>query len=190
MEESSIHTLSDEALIQQYRQGQNGAIVELVSRYLTLADKKIGRYPRLLKEAEDVKQEVLITFLHAVSRYREDKGASFATYVNLCTDNTIKNFLTHISAKKIQLLQWAALGDELQSAQDLSANPENIIIDREKFKSLEQAIAERLSDLEREVLFSFLEGKTYHEIAAIRHTSEKSVDNALQRVRTKLRDCQ
>lgn len=190
MEQASLHRLSDEDLVLCYRAGNNAALVELVARYIDLSDRKIGRYPHLLKEAEDVKQEALIAFLHAVSRYDANKGASFATYVNFCTDNAIKNFLLHISAKKIQMLKSALPIDQLETIGQGRDNPEEILIHRESFADLEAAIERRLSEFERDVLFCFLDGKTYEQIAENLSSNPKAVDNALQRVRRKLRDCQ
>lgn len=189
MDKTVLKHLSDEELISLYRTGNNAALVELVARYIDLSDKKIGRYPHLLKEAEDVKQEALIAFLNAVKQYDVEKGASFATYVNLCTENAIKNFLFHISAKKIQLLRFALPIEQVEELGQREDNPEDIVIRREHLAALEQAIAERLSEYERDVLFEFLDGKGYDQIAKTMDSNTKAVDNALQRVRRKLRDC-
>lgn len=189
MSNTALPPQTDEQLIAQYKQGDNAALVELVARYIDLSDKKIGRYPHLLREAEDVKQEALITLLQAVSRYDPARGASFKTYVNLCTDHTISNFLLHVSAKKIRLLSEAIPLEDVQKELLDHDNPEQRLIDRERYEQVEQAIQQRLSDFEREVLFYILEGKRYAEVALLLCCSEKAVDNALQRLRKKLEDC-
>ena len=74
--------------------------------------------------------------------------------------------------------------DVLQGSKVL--NPEEIIIDREDFVHIESKIGEMLSDLEWQVLTSYLEGKSYQEIADTMHRRVKSIDNALQRVKSKL----
>ena len=65
-------------------------------------------------------------------------------------------------------------------------NPEEIMIDREDLAAVEEKIGEVLSDLEWKVLELYLQGKSYQEIAEILGRQIKSIDNALQRVKTKL----
>ena len=65
-------------------------------------------------------------------------------------------------------------------------DPEELIISREEFSTIEAKIEELLSDLEWEVLTSYLQGKSYQEIAADLDRHVKSIDNALQRVKRKL----
>ena len=69
------------------------------------------------------------------------------------------------------------------------ANPEELIISREELKHIQNEIGEVLSDLEMEVLMSYLDGKSYQEIACDLDRHAKSIDNALQRVKRKLEKC-
>ena len=66
------------------------------------------------------------------------------------------------------------------------ANPEDMIISREEFSDIESKMNDILSDLEWKVLMSYLDGKSYQEIAAELGRHIKSIDNALQRVKRKL----
>ena len=66
-------------------------------------------------------------------------------------------------------------------------SPEKIFFDRESYKSLENSIKLELSGLEYSVLQLFLSGKKYIEIARELNISEKSVNNALIRIRKKLK---
>ena len=66
------------------------------------------------------------------------------------------------------------------------SDPEELIISREEFGDIESKISELLSDLEQEVLNSYLQGKSYQEIAMDLDRHVKSIDNALQRVKRKL----
>ena len=54
---------------------------------------------------------------------------------------------------------------------------------------IEGEISKVLSDLELEVLTSYLDGKSYQEIACDLDRHAKSIDNALQRVKRKLEKC-
>ena len=66
------------------------------------------------------------------------------------------------------------------------SNPEELVISREEFVDIENKMEEILSDLEWRVLMSYLDGKSYQEIAGDLHRQVKSIDNALQRVKRKL----
>ncbi len=66
------------------------------------------------------------------------------------------------------------------------ADPEELVISREEFIDIEEKMEEILSDLEWRVLMSYLDGKSYQEIAVDLHRHVKSIDNALQRVKRKL----
>lgn len=65
--------------------------------------------------------------------------------------------------------------------------PEQICIDRETLAAVMEAVDTVLSPYERQILFASLSGQDYRTIAASLNTSPKSVDNALQRVRRKLK---
>ena len=69
------------------------------------------------------------------------------------------------------------------------SDPEELIISQEQLKFIEEEIAKVLSELELEVLTSYLDGKSYQEIASDLDRHEKSIDNALQRVKRKLEKC-
>ncbi|MBM6838899.1 RNA polymerase sporulation sigma factor SigH, partial [Clostridium saudiense] len=68
-------------------------------------------------------------------------------------------------------------------------DPEELIISQEQKKFIEEEINKVLSDLEIQVLQSYLEGKSYQEIACDLDRHSKSIDNALQRVKKKLEKC-
>jgi RNA polymerase sporulation-specific sigma factor len=65
-------------------------------------------------------------------------------------------------------------------------DPEDLIIGREEFGDIEEKMGEILSDLEWKVLMSYLDGRSYQEIAGDLNRHVKSIDNALQRVKRKL----
>jgi RNA polymerase sporulation-specific sigma factor len=66
-------------------------------------------------------------------------------------------------------------------------SPESLLIDREDYKAFTDNIKLELSNMEYKVLQLFLDGKTYSEIADIMDITEKSVDNALSRIRKKIK---
>ena len=76
--------------------------------------------------------------------------------------------------------------DTIQAAENFS-NPENILLEHETIKRLEEGIKEKLSGLEQEVLSLFLDGKSYGEIGEMLGKDTKAVDNAVQRIRNKIK---
>ena len=66
-------------------------------------------------------------------------------------------------------------------------NPESIFIEKESYDDLELTIKQELSDFEYQVLCEFLIGKSYADIADSLNVTAKSVDNALRRIRSKIK---
>lgn len=186
--ELSIEQESDERLIERYHLGDNRGFILLVARYIEIIDRKLLGYPFLREDAEDIKQEALITFLNAVKTFDFDRGFKFATYAGTCLDNSIRNSIKKSSAKKLQMFQNAVSIDTADHENLLIGNsPEEIYIDKERYLLLLDKINVNLSDFEKNVLFCYLDGKSYHQISASLNSSQKAVDNALQRVRRKLK---
>lgn len=181
---------SDEALVLAYHQGDNSALAELMVRYADWVDQKVRRYPELGPDAEDAKQELMVALVRAVTGYDAGKGAAFRTYLNRCMENAMTSFLLNRQTKKAAVLRDAVPIDEVDEQRllsDASANPEDQIILQERFHTMELLIAQHLSPFEQEVLFYYLAEYSYEEIAGSLHCSVKSVDNALQRIRRKLK---
>ena len=140
----------------------------------------------------------MIGLLKAVRDFRPDKLASFRAFAELCvTRQIITAIKTATRQKHIPLNSYVSLNrpiydeesdrtlmDVLSEVQ--MAGPEELLISREDYSSVENRISEVLSDLEMEVLNSYLEGKSYQEIAEDLGRHVKSIDNALQRVKRKL----
>ncbi|MGI5958885.1 MAG: sigma-70 family RNA polymerase sigma factor [Massiliimalia sp.] len=183
--------ITDEALVSQYHAGDNDGLVQLIARYLGVIDAKLKSRPYPFGDEEDLKQEALIGLLQAVRTYQPEKGAKFATYADRCIGNAVRNAMMKISAKKIRFLWEMVPIEHAENAEgmDLSENnnPEQIYIDQEQYLQLLKKIEQELSDFEKSVLFYYLDGKSYNQIAVMLTSTPKSVDNALQRIRRKLK---
>lgn len=183
-----LENRSDEELVRCYHEGNNAGLGLLVTKYLELIDKKLRGFPGLKGESDDAKQEALISLVNAIKTYDESKQTSFSTYASRCIDNAIRNFAEGLSAKKVQSLKTAIPMEEadLSHAFDFTKDdPEKIYIDKEQFSLLMKTVVMDLSEFERNVLFYYLEGKSYAQISSTLHCSSKAVDNALQRIRKK-----
>ena len=125
----------------------------------------------------------------------------FRAFAELCvTRQIITAIKTATRQKHIPLNSYVSLNKPIyddesdRTLQDVIAggkagNPEDLIIGREDFMSIESKISQTLSPLEWRVLTDYLDGKSYQEIADSLGRHVKSIDNALQRVKRKLERC-
>lgn len=128
--------------------------------------------------------------LSAVKTYNADKGASFKTYAGLCINRRIITLLERSGNNKSKALNdYVSLYDTdiEECITDDGVNPEENFIGKESLMSLRKSISECLSDKEKKVLELYLAGESYSDIASELKMSQKSVDNALQRIRRKLK---
>lgn len=180
------HAISDEELVRAYHQGDNTSFVELISRYLDLIDAKLTQFHCSGAEREDVKQEALIALLNVVKLYDPGKETRFSTFASRCVENSVLRSLQHRNTKKARLLSDAVSIDEAKEIA-VQENPEDLYIDQEGYHVMLGKIEVNLSEFEKNVLFSYLDGNSYAQISTQFGASQKSVDNALQRVRRKLK---
>lgn len=180
----NYENLSDDELICLVNQGDYGQLKVLIERYYPVMLCYVRKYcPEDIRE--DAIQEANLALYSAVKGYDGEK-ASFSTFAALCIKRSVLNSADGKNRKK-------HIPDELLSSieeQDIidSNSPEKIFFEREDYKSLTDSIRLELSGMEYKVLQLYLAGKRYSEIASLLGVSEKSVNNALLRVRKKLKD--
>ena len=181
---------SDEALVLIAQQGNHDALTELVCRYLPLIRHRASSFTGDLTDRDDLIQEGLIALMGAVKTYHPDKGAGFKTYCGVCVQNKMLKELEKRSSKKQQVMQNYLPLEELERSglNDDSDDPFWIVAARESRQILMEKAQNLLSALELETLSLYLSGLSYDEIAVQLNLSAKAVDNALQRVRRKLRE--
>lgn len=184
--------VSDEELIARLKSGESGIEDYLMEKYKGMVKQKARAMFLIGGDNDDLIQEGMIGLFKAVRDYREDKEASFQTFAKLCVDRQIYNAIQSSKRQKHQPLNsYVSLSHE-QDEDDLGdiwkQNPESIIIDRENARFLEEEIARNLSSMEKKVLEYYMDGRGYAEIAQLLGKSSKSIDNALQRIRTKIRE--
>ena len=170
---------SDEQLVFS-AQNDKAAIGELIARYICTVEFLAKKYGSEVRE--DLVQEGLMGLLSAVRTYRGDKNVKFSTYATKCIKNKIISSV-HKNAL-ISRVDEADLEEILGGGGDV---PEEIVVEREELNELYDKITSPLSEQEWQVFQSFLRGMSYNQIALSVGTSEKAVDNAMQRVRRKLR---
>ena len=135
----------------------------------------------------------MIGLFKAVRDYQPGREASFQSFANLCIDRQIYTAIRSSNRQKHQPLNtYVSLSgsdteENLRDSWVEHDNPESILIDRENVSALEQEMEKNLSPLENQVLHLYLDGNGYVEIAEILGKTPKSIDNALRRIRTKIK---
>lgn len=188
---------TDEELILLIQNGDKDATEYLLKKYSPLVKKSIRTLYLIGADTEDLSQEGMIGLFKAIQNYQPDNSASFYTFAKLCIDRQIYSAIkaskrkkhsplnTYISFYSKANTEDTKLIDNLEAGND--SNPEHIILDRESTIHIENLLKEHLSKLEKEVLPLYLDGMPYSEIAALLGKSTKSIDNAIQRIREKVK---
>ena len=139
-------------------------------------------------EDDDLVQEGLIGLYNAIESYDAHRGVPFRAYATTCIDNRMTSAVRGAGRKKHRPLSgYLSLSDDGAAVLPGGETPEELAIARESYVSLQNKIQDELSPFEREVLSLYLDGSDYLAIAKLLDVSAKSVDNALQRARKKLR---
>lgn len=201
LQHSKYAELLDEEIIACTREGDNQAQEYLISKYENFVKIKARSYFLIGADKEDIYQEGMIGLYKAVRDFKPHMLASFRAFAELCiTRQIITAIKTATRQKHIPLNTYISLNkpiyDEESDRTLLDVlysvkvpDPAELVISKEEVSNMESEIGEVLSDLEMEVLSSYLEGKSYQEIACDLDRHAKSIDNALQRVKRKLEKC-
>ena len=193
---------TDEEIITSLKDDEDSAAVDyIMNKYKNLVKKKAGSMFILGADREDLIQEGMIGLFKAIRDYDCGRDASFATFADLCVSRQMYSAIQASARKKHAPLNSyisiyarregtegdsePALEDVLES--DSSFIPEQRVIDQENLMALEDAIEKELSPLERQVLDLYVTGMSIKNISAVLSRDEKSTDNAMQRIRHKLK---
>ena len=195
----NFEALTDEEIVLDAKDNDNeDALVYLINKYRNFVRAKARSYFLIGAEREDIIQEGMIGLYKAIRDFRNDKLSSFRAFAELCvTRQIITAIKTATRQKHIPLNSYVSLNkpiydeDSDRTLLDVLSgtkisDPEELVISREEFIDIEEKMGEILSDLEWKVLMSYLDGKSYQEIAVELTRHVKSIDNALQRVKRKL----
>ena len=184
--------ISDEELIARMRGGEKGIEDYLMEKYKGLVRQKARAMYLIGGDTDDLSQEGMIGLFKAVRDYQPDREASFVTFARMCIDRQLYSAIQNSNRQKHMPLNcYVSLSQEEEEASGLEQwveNPESIIIGQESMRDLQHKIYSSLSPMENKVLEHFLNGKSYVQIGEIMGKTPKSIDNALQRIRSKVRD--
>lgn len=198
IEFSRYSNMEDEEIVEVANQDNNLALEYLIDKYKSFVKCKARSYYLIGADREDIIQEGMIGLYKAIRDYNRDKQTSFRGFAEICITRQI---ITAIKAatrqKHIPLNSYVSLNKPIyeegseRTLLDLISgfkvsDPEELMINREELTLMEKKIQEILSELELEVLMSYVDGMSYQEIAEELDRQVKCIDNALQRVKRKL----
>jgi RNA polymerase sporulation-specific sigma factor len=190
--DDNLRHQTDEKLCCNAAQGDSQAETELVRRYGQLV--RACARPLFLAggDSEDLIQEGMLGLLTAIRSFDPGRDAAFRTYAEICVRSHLYTAIRAAQGSKHAPLNHSVsfeppLFDGMNSHLFLSVeSPEDVIIGREELKERLDALKGQLSELEAQILPPYLNGLSCREIAERVGRSQKSVDNAIQRIRRKV----
>ena len=165
------------------------------------------RYSRLVKvctrpfflaggDSEDLLQEGMIGLLSAIREFDPNGGSSFRSFAELCIRRRVISAARSAARQKHAPLNDGVSLEQLQSGESqhifqqlTTRSPEDLVLDQAWADAFLAACSRFLSDFENRILMDYLHGLSYAEMAQRCGRSEKSIDNAIQRIRRKLARC-
>jgi len=185
--------LTDEELIRRLRDGDGDVEEYLLEKYKRMVRTIAREYYLAGGSQEDLLQEGMLGLFRAIRTYNPDRGASFSTYARVLVERQMYSAIDSSNTLKQKTLNTSvsieAMGENREDAGLRTwESPETLLLDRENTENLRKEIFSRLSLMEKRVLEDYLNGYDYTEIAARMGRTPKSIDNALQRIRSKAAD--
>ena len=190
---------TDEELVRLSQAGDREAMGHLLNQYKSDVRTKARGFYLVGADQDDVIQEGMIGLYKAIRDYRPEKEIPFKAFADLCVHHQIVAALRHSNRlKQGPLNNYISLNrpvgeDEDQDtfmdvipAAGIKADPQEIMAERENARRIGRMLEENLTDLEKKVLYLFLEGLSYTEISEKIDKNTKTIDNALQRIRKKV----
>lgn len=193
--------LNDNEILSYIENNDDEAIKIIYEKYKPLINKiATNLFIKYCKntslELSDLVQEGMIALNNAIHNYQESKDILFYTYAKTCIERKIISAVITARRQKQQVLNESISyeininedGQKLEELiKDFTTNPENILIDMENSKELMEKIEDALTPFELQVLQLKLDGFDYREIASIINKQPKNIDNAIQRIKIKIK---
>ncbi|PWM56762.1 MAG: hypothetical protein DBX93_04080 [Oscillospiraceae bacterium] len=176
-----------ERLLPMIRRGSNAAFLRLSELYAPLLEREVARYAASLPPADldDLRQSASVSLYRAALAFHGDRGVTFGLFAKICIVNGIADSLRYIRGKGTMLSMEDL--DEREQPDGDEPNPQSLLLDKEQVWETRRQIKAMLSPLEYEIFEMYISGFSYAEIASRIGKSQKSVDNALCRIKKKLR---
>ncbi|TET54520.1 MAG: sigma-70 family RNA polymerase sigma factor [Actinobacteria bacterium] len=187
--------LSDVKLVLQAQNGDSSSYNEIFKRFKYLLRGKASNIFIIGADSEDVFQELRIGLFKAIRDYKADKNLDFKGFAEICVERQIFSAIKCAAGPKhTPLHNYSFLETpENSSENDKSLRPPNTVNDPLRKLILKEELVtvllriKDLSIIERRAFRLLMQGDSYQDIAVKMQLSHKSIDNALQRARLKLK---
>ena len=174
--------------IEKIRNGQQEAFSSLLTQYRPLIESLVSRFCSDITDdgsREDLRQEAIMSFYHAILSFDLDQTeVEFGLYAKICISNTLISQMRIRKRREVEFLTESLSTDCFVHD---SEDPEGRLLEQERVKALYSVIRKNLSDFEYRVWQAYMSGRTAAEIGVLVQKDEKSVSNAIYRIRKKLR---
>lgn len=201
--EKDYEKFSDDELILRLRDGESAITDYIMDKYKNLVRNKAKSMYILGADREDLIQEGMIGLFKAIRDYDTGRDASFYTFADLCVSRQMYTAVQAAGRQKHAPLNTyiSLYADSFENGSEdgegrelfdsissqLEKSPEELLIDKENVEVLEKIMEKELSSFEKQVLDLYLTGMRYSQIAKVLGRDGKSTDNALQRIKAKLK---
>jgi RNA polymerase sporulation-specific sigma factor len=194
----SFNPASDEEVIRDAKAGDGQALEFLINKYKSFVRAKARTYFLIGADREDIIQEGMIGLYKAIRDFREDKLSSFRAFAELCITRQIITAIKSATRNKHMPLNYyislnsPSFENENERtlfevvSEETASNPEDIMLVNEAMAEMQSKVTKQLSTFEKNVLSLFLEGLSYFVISQKLGKQQKSIDNAIQRIKKKL----
>ena len=188
---------TDEELIAMLRAGNADIADYIMEKYKPLVRKKTNAMYLIGGETEDLIQEGMIGLFKAVRDFDPAKEVAFFAFAEICISRQLYSALEASNRKKhIPLNTYISFSNQEdqdgvnleQIVTEQTLSPEQMMIERERKQEFFKKLDDKLSPMERKVLYLYLEGSSYIKIAEDLEKTPKSIDNTLQRIRGKIKE--
>ena len=182
------------SIIKKAKAGDEVSMEYLLKEYLSLVRKKATGLFLMGADKDDLLQEGMIGLFKAILNYDETKEASFDTFAALCINRQMFSAIKGANRKKHKLInEYISIYTEDKediplAIPDEKYNPEVIVTETEALHNLENMIRNKLSNMESKVLDMLIEGHSVAYMSKKIGKNAKSVDNAIQRIKSKVRN--
>lgn len=198
LKEREFANQADEILIEQLRSGQQEITDYIMDKYKNLVRKRANAMFLIGGDTDDLIQEGMIGLFKAIRDFNVDKDASFYHFADLCITRQIYHAVEASQRKKhLPLNTYVSLNAQMgQEGEETFldvlesfeySNPEQLLIEREDARAIREKLKDGLSRFERQVIQLYLQGLSYRQIAQQLGKEPKAIDNALQRIRAKIK---
>lgn len=173
----------------------------IYEKYSFLVDVILNKYQNAIKYSkiniQDIRCEALYGFSDGINSFSNEKDTSLKTFLYLCIERRVLNCIRNNMSNKIKILkdslslEYSSDNDKLSLSEligdDNKFNPLNNIVDKETYKEIYLIAKNNLSNFEFTVFNYMINNFSYIEIASLLNKSPKQIDNAMQRIKGKMR---